>query len=511
MKRVLLVDDDLGFLQDMSRALLARGYCVEEASDGLEALHKALQEPPDVAVVDLVMPRVGGVELVSFFRQNAYLSSVPIIVLSGVLAEGGPLLDSLAGHRIVPKGPVEETARVLLASLDALEAGSAAPAELGGRLRQRRQVVELLRVNRDLGLVLEGAGVAILDLDLQGCIAYANSRAEELLGIGRAALVGTELLSLVPPAGRRQLETLLARVYREPAPASRVMTLEIGERMVRTVLTSIWADGALQAIVATLYEVASESDAESRPLRLLRYLAHEMRSSLLMMEGHLRALAKQESPDSNRQRGHPELPVTPAFLAGEAGRLLRLIGDASTLHQTFRELRSIDMEPLDLVNVVKDSISGITALAVPRGIEVTFSGPSTAPRILGNRDRLLQALYNLLLNALKFTPRTGSVWVDLKATGNALAVTVGDTGQGIPPKTLRELLIQAHHPEVFLPRKEQRVGLGLSIALQIVRAHGGQLTAQSEVGRGSRFTLTLPIWWDGADASGGSASAGDRV
>ena len=96
------------------------------------------------------------------------------------------------------------------------------------------------------------------------------------------------------------------------------MTSVIEDRTIRTVLTSVWIEGARRSIVVTLVEVASEVEAQNRPVRLLQYLAHEMRSSLLMMEGSLRSLGDTA-------------PV--AFLAQEAARLVRLLDDASKFHR----------------------------------------------------------------------------------------------------------------------------------------------------------------------------------
>jgi signal transduction histidine kinase len=182
-----------------------------------------------------------------------------------------------------------------------------------------------------------------------------------------------------------------------------------------------------------------------------------------------------------------------SFLTQEVGRLLRLLGDATRFHHTLRELPDIEMEPVDVVSVVKDSISGITALAVPEDIEVSYRGPAIAPKVRGHHDQLLQVLYNLLLNALKFTAPGGLVRVELAVSDRELTVTVADTGRGMNPGELREIMAQAQRAELFLPRKGKRVGLGLSIAYQIVRAHHGQLTAETKAGVGSRFTFTLPL------------------
>jgi signal transduction histidine kinase len=204
-----------------------------------------------------------------------------------------------------------------------------------------------------------------------------------------------------------------------------------------------------------------------------------MRSSLLMMESSLRSLGDTSGA---------------AFLVQEAARLVRLLDDAGKFHRSLRELLpDIEKESIDIVGVIKDSLSGISALAVPQGIEVSFQAPSASPRVWGHHDQLLQVLYNLLLNALTFTPRGGCVRIDLAVSDREVVTTVCDTGPGIPAGELREILAQAQRAELFLAQKGKRVGLGLAIAHQIVHAHRGQLTGQSTVGSGSRFSFSLPL------------------
>ena len=135
------------------------------------------------------------------------------------------------------------------------------------------------------------------------------------------------------------------------------MTSVIEDRTIRTVLTSVWSEGARRSIVVTLVEVASEAEAQNRPVRLLQYLAHEMRSSLLMMESSL-ARARAEA----RAAADPW-----PFLAQEAARLVRLLDDATKFHRTLRELPDIEKEPIDLVGVIKDSLSGSPRSPSPRG------------------------------------------------------------------------------------------------------------------------------------------------
>ncbi len=502
MKRVLLIDDDQQFVQALARELLVRGYRVEEAADGLDGIEKAVQDPPDIAVVDLIMPRVGGGEVVSFFRQNPYLAATKIVLLSGVLLESAPSVDAIEADCVLTKGPFAETSRLLMAAIDRLGEGKQVDKEVITQpgIYERRQVVELLRIKRDLGSVLEGAAAGIIELDAGGRVVFANARAEELLGIARASLIGNEILSVFPRSGLVNFQTLLSRFENDGSPTSRAMTSVIEGRSVRTVLTSVWSDGERHSIVVTLAEAAAEADAQDRPVRLLQYLTHEMRSALLMIEGTLRAMEARAAADAEGRgpepAAKPEQVGSVSFLAQETGRLVRLLDDAATFHRTLRELPDIEKESIDLVGVVKDSISGITALAVPQGIEVTYRGPSHAPKVWAHHDKLLQVLYNLLLNALRFTPRGGNVWVELAATDREIATTVADTGRGMAPDELREIMAQAQRAELFLAQKGKRIGLGLAIAHQIIRAHRGQFRAESRSGAGSRFTFTLPLSTD---------------
>ena len=145
------------------------------------------------------------------------------------------------------------------------------------------------------------------------------------------------------------------------------MTSVIEDRSIRTVLTSVWSEGVRRSIVVTLVEVASEAEAQNRPGRLLQYLAHEMRSSLLMMESSLRSLG-DTAPGLPRPGGRS--PV-------------RLLDDAGKFHRTLRELSDMEKEPTDIVGVIKDSLSGITALAVPQEHRGDLRRPERVAQSIG--------------------------------------------------------------------------------------------------------------------------------
>ncbi len=112
--------------------------------------------------------------------------------------------------------------------------------------------------------------------------------------------------------------------------------------------------------------------------------------------------------------------------------------------------------------------------------------------MFADEDRLIQVLTNLLDNALKFTPREGEVIVAAGEDADAIWVRVSDTGSGIAPDELPYLFQQFYRGADSRPPEKRGMGLGLTLCREIITAHGGQITAESTQGQGTRFTFTLP-------------------
>src|SRR5262249_51442273 len=153
----------------------------------------------------------------------------------------------------------------LLESLRELEGGSRGPRAIVDPrgIHERRQVIELLNIKRDLASVLEGAAAGILEIDARGRVTYANAEAEDLLGLGRASLMGSEILSVLPKPCLSAFQPMLARFESDSGPARRGMAFAIERRALRAVLTSIWSEGVRQSIVVTLLDLAQDADAQN--------------------------------------------------------------------------------------------------------------------------------------------------------------------------------------------------------------------------------------------------------
>lgn len=154
------------------------------------------------------------------------------------------------------------------------------------------------------------------------------------------------------------------------------------------------------------------------------------------------------------------------------------------------------MEPL-----VAEMIETATILGESTGITVRRLGMEPAT-VSGDPDRLRQLLLNIVTNAIKYTPRGGTVSIGLECRGDQVAVTVDDTGVGIASVDVPFIFERFWRADRARSRGERGgLGLGLSIAEWIAQAHGGTITVASRIGRGTTFTVQLPLLRDGESAA----------
>ena len=149
-------------------------------------------------------------------------------------------------------------------------------------------------------------------------------------------------------------------------------------------------------------------------------------------------------------------------------------------------------EKLRVDELVRECVHKLTPLARERGLEMSESVRDTA-EFLGDKSKITQVVYNLIDNAIKYTPRGGKVRVEMNRAGKHVFIRVSDTGIGIPPEDQKHIFERFYRVDKARSRETGGTGLGLSIVKQIVMLHGGVISVSSEVGKGSTFTVELPL------------------
>ena len=213
------------------------------------------------------------------------------------------------------------------------------------------------------------------------------------------------------------------------------------------------------------------------------YAAHQMQTPLTILRGNLElALQKGRSVEDYREALVSNL--------NQVERLIRLTKALLTLARFTSGQPPIQLGPVRLEPLVRDLIEDLSLLAADRNIRLALDA-TPVPLVLGDEFGLKQLMINLLDNALRHTDPGGLITVRVGSAGDLVAISVQDNGHGIDPKHLPHLFDRFYRAATGTATHSEGTGLGLPIAKEIVTAHHGTLTVDSEVGKGSTFTVTL--------------------
>lgn len=219
-------------------------------------------------------------------------------------------------------------------------------------------------------------------------------------------------------------------------------------------------------------------------LSLLPQAAAQLRGAL----SNLYFAAARLALASDRERD-PALDAKAALVDQSYYRLIRLVNNLAATHYLSGE--PLPLQDRDIVELVTDVFAKAAALAPLRGLETRLICAADRHTCAFCPDALEQLLYQLLSNAFKFTPPGGLITLELKLAGNRVTLFVEDTGEGIPPQR-RETLFDSYHQSESPAPPAQGLGLGLALCRGIAQGHGGVITAESRLGKGSRFTFSMP-------------------
>lgn len=260
--------------------------------------------------------------------------------------------------------------------------------------------------------------------------------------------------------------------------------------------------------VGVAWDISELKASERKKEEFITTVSHELRTPLTSVLGSLSMLMRDMTPDMPE---HARRLVTLAH--SNSRRLVRLINDILDIEKMKTGRMTFEFEPLELDAIVAQVVSDCRTLAEESGVEIRVDALRPAHWVSGDADRLMQALTNLVANAIKFSPRGAFVQVATDEHDGMYRVSITDQGPGIPAEFHAEVFnrfAQLNDPKA---RAKGGTGLGLSIAKLIVRQHGGTIDFESAPGVRTTFFIDLPAMPVAADskvagASGGGARSG---
>jgi signal transduction histidine kinase len=366
-----------------------------------------------------------------------------------------------------PSGAGASTDRLLLADLD----GRVIFDSQGGLLGQQMPDIELAA-----GVPIEVGGdqVGTLVVAAEGTV-HESLESEFLSQVNRSLVWAAVTAGVVALVLGLVLARQLSAPIRDLTQAAHRLA---GGEMTQVQVRSDDEIGEL----GQAFNLMARSLAQQETLRrnLMADIAHELRTPLTVIRSDLEALLDGV---------YEPTPETLASVQEETLLLARLVDDLRALAQAEAGQLRLEKEPLDLADLLRGVATGFELQARSQGQELRLDLPPDLPPIVADPQRVRQVAANLVSNALRHAPDAGQVVISALALPGELRVSVADDGPGIAPEDLDRVFERFWHGA---QRRALGSGLGLTIARELIRAHGGRIWVESELGQGSTFHFTLP-------------------
>jgi PAS domain S-box-containing protein len=355
---------------------------------------------------------------------------------------------------------------------------------------ERTRIDAVLEAQAKLAAVIESIEDGLVVVDHDGVVQHVNEVACAILGFTEREALGQrfERLGTDHPHYHRlrtAVADFLAHPEREHDPVELALYLRGRDHYYVLRPTPLRArDGTHAGFILVLQDVTYLRDQEARREQLMATLSHELRTPLTSLRMAVNLL----------ERSRPSLDAERAKLVEATREDVERLEDVAQRLLDVSRSRSmsiaLERQHVHLGDVIARCARIFALQARERGVALETAVPQGDLRIAGDPTKILWALSNLIANGLRYTPRGGQVTIGASAEDGVVRVSVSDTGPGIPPEQ-RERIFQR-----FVQGQDGgepgATGLGLAIVRDIVQAHGGRIFLESEVGRGSRFTLELP-------------------
>jgi two-component system, OmpR family, phosphate regulon sensor histidine kinase PhoR len=250
-----------------------------------------------------------------------------------------------------------------------------------------------------------------------------------------------------------------------------------------------------EARAATRRAQSQAAQADQSRRELIVNISHELRTPIANIRGHAESLLLAAEAADGAATSPEETKRYLTIIARESERLSALVDDLLALARAEAGELRLEIRPVSVSGVFDEVYEALAPLARrERQVTLTREPVEDAPPVLADRQRLAQILLNLARNAITYTPAGGIVSLSIERPDHYhLSLVVADTGVGIPQEELERVFERFYRADASRARATGGFGLGLAIVRDLAQAMGGVVTAESVVGQGSRFRVTLPI------------------
>jgi signal transduction histidine kinase len=345
--------------------------------------------------------------------------------------------------------------------------------------------------------ILESIADGVLVADSSGQVILANMAASVILEIDRSRLQGKalhELLGLYGATGDDWIATIDQWARSAPTDDQRPYLadrLTLGDKAVSLSLSPVFARNQFFGTVSIFRDVTKEVEVDRMKSEFVSTVSHEMRTPMTAIKGYadlmLMGASGTLSPMQTRYLG---------IIRNNANRMTSLVNDLLDISRIESGKTELELQPVNVAQLIGQVVTSHLHDRMKqenKQLNVTTNVPDELPPIEADPARLTQMLANLIDNAYHYTPQEGAIEISARAHSGRIVINIKDTGIGIAEEEKPKIFERFYRSEVDMVQRTPGTGLGLAIVRSLVDMHSGTIDVKSELGKGSVFTLTLPV------------------
>ncbi len=352
-------------------------------------------------------------------------------------------------------------------------------------------------ISNQLTPILSGVPEPIVVLDLHKNIISFNQAAEQLIGYKTSDIIGKPINKLIRLY--KNDDEVLDTIYAHPSYTGNGLILVSGKTISEksslsvNVVSNPVVNGENLGVgcVLTFYNLTEERKTEEMKMNFVSVAAHELRTPLTSIKGYLSVFIEENELKlgSDQKSMLQQMQIN-------VDRLEVLVENLLNVSRIERGTVSIALEQIDLSALIKQAVEEFRGRALVKNINLSFKEPEKPlPKVKVDKVRILEVIANLITNAINYTNPHGEVNITLEQKGKEAITHVTDTGVGIPQEAIPQLFTKFFRVTQGLTQNQnpQGTGLGLFVSKSIVELHHGKIWVDSELGKGSTFSFSLPV------------------
>ncbi len=473
----------------------AAAEAVVHSGRGKQIMDDIRQQVAEMETTELVLLRQRAQASQSSLQRTTATAALAVLSSLGLLA----LLALLMRRDIATRQQVAAALQAEKSNLE-LRVAERTAELLQGNQRLQHELHERQQIQTDLQIsqaqfagILDIAEDAIISINAQQQITLFNQGAEKIFGYTAAEVMGQSLDLLLPDRFAQAHRQHVTDFKGSTVPARRMgERCELfGRRRNGVEFPAEASISKLDSGTGTVFTVFLRDITERQQIDRMKdefvsVVSHELRTPLTAIHGSLGMLASGLlKPESDQGKRMLQIAVD------SSDRLVRLINDILDIERIESGRVKMAKAHCQMDDLIRAAVNVVQTLADNTG--VTLSVATVPVQLWADPDRIIQTLTNLLSNAIKFSPAGHTVWLTVQRQADQLLLTIKDQGRGIPTDKLDSIFEWFQQVDSSDARNHEGTGLGLAICRSIMQQHDGKIWAESILGEGSTFSLTLPI------------------